>query len=547
MGISIFNLDGETSLAPFEMVSLMIEALAWCSVVVMIGLETKIYVREFRWYVRFGVIYVLIGDAVVLNLILPMMDYYNSYTVIVLNGLCTKVLFGILLFAYVPNLQSHPGYNLLQDESLDNVEYEALPGGEHGWFDIFRFQKCWVKESQRAKPWLLRALNSSLGGRFWLGGFFKIVYDLSQFVMPVLLNHLLQSMQRGDPAWIGSVYAFLIFIGVSIGVPCEAHFFQNVWRVGFRLRSTLVAAIFHKSLRLTHESRKNFPSGKITNMITTDATALQQMCQQLHGLWSAPFRITMAMVLLYQQLGAASLLGSLMLVLMVPVQCLFQHYVGNVSDAMHGRRASNLEFKVCEMMSCHGFVKHNYFLWYISLLLQFNSFILSSIPVVVVVVSFGTFTLLGGDLTPARAFTSLSTFAVLRYPLNMLPNLLSQVANANVSLQHLEELLLAEERILVPNPPLEPGLPAVSIKNGFFSWDSKSQKPTLSDINLDIPVGSLVAIVGGTGEGKTSLISAMLGELPPSAYANVAYVPQVSWTFNGTVSYRFHIYSIDTR
>ncbi|KAJ0081448.1 hypothetical protein Patl1_11239 [Pistacia atlantica] len=290
----------------------------------------------------------------------------------------------------------------------------------------------------------------------------------------------------------------------------------------------LVAAIFHKSLRLTHENRKNFPSGKITNMITTDATALQQMCQQLHGLWSAPFRITMAMVLLYQQLGAASLLGSLMLVLMVPVQCLFQHYVGNVSDAMHGRRASNLEFK-------------------------FNSFILSSIPVVVVVVSFGTFTLLGGDLTPARAFTSLSMFAVLRYPLNMLPNLLSQVANANVSLQHLEELLLAEERILVPNPPLEPGLPAVSIKNGFFSWDSKSQKPTLSDINLDIPVGSLVAIVGGTGEGKTSLISAMLGELPPSAYANVvmrgtvAYVPQVSWTCNGTVSYRFHIYSIDTR
>ncbi|KAJ0017776.1 hypothetical protein Pint_11105 [Pistacia integerrima] len=37
----------------------------------------------------------------------------------------------------------------------------------------------------------------------------------------------------------------------------------------------LVAAIFRKSLRLTHESRKNFPSGKITNMITTDANALQ--------------------------------------------------------------------------------------------------------------------------------------------------------------------------------------------------------------------------------------------------------------------------------
>lgn len=62
------------------------------------------------------------------------------------------------------------------------------------------------------------------------------------------------------------------------------------------------------------------------------------------------------------------------------------------------------------------------------------------------------------------------------------------------------------------------------------------------NINLDIPVGSLVAIVGGTGEGKTSLISAMLGELPPVSDASavirgtVAYVPQVSWIFNATVS-----------
>lgn len=36
-----------------------------------------------------------------------------------------------------------------------------------------------------------------------------------------------------------------------------------------------VAAIFHKSLRLTHEGRKKFPYGKITNMISTDANALQ--------------------------------------------------------------------------------------------------------------------------------------------------------------------------------------------------------------------------------------------------------------------------------
>jgi ABC-type multidrug transport system fused ATPase/permease subunit len=54
-------------------------------------------------------------------------------------------------------------------------------------------------------------------------------------------------------------------------------------------------------------------------------------------------------------------------------------------------------------------------------------------------------------------------------------------------------------------------------------------------------MGSLVAIVGSTGAGKTSLVSAMLGELSPVADSGVvirgivAYVPQVSWIFNETV------------
>ncbi|KAJ0931804.1 putative ABC-type xenobiotic transporter [Helianthus annuus] len=197
--------------------------------------------------------------------------------------------------------------------------------------------------------------------------------------------------------------------------------------------------------------------------------------------------------------------------------------------------------------------------WYrqVQMLGALNTFILNSIPVVVIVVSFGLFTLLGGDLTPARAFTSLSLFAVLRFPLFMLPNTISQAVNAHVSLKRMEDLLLAEERLLLPNPPLEPGLPAISIRNGSFSWiqsvyllDNRfhisgsitgSDKPTLSNINLDIPTGSLVAIVGSTGEGKTSLVSAMLGELPPVSDAHVvlrgtvAYVPQVSWIFNATV------------
>ncbi|KAL4286983.1 hypothetical protein AHAS_Ahas19G0140700 [Arachis hypogaea] len=404
-----------------------------------------------------------------------------------------------------------------------------------------KFQRCWVEESRRLKPWLLRALNASLGGRFWWGGFWKIGNDLSQFLGPLILNQLLESMQNGDPAWIGYVLAFSIFVGVVFGVLCEAQYFQNVMRVGFRLRSTLVAAVFRKSLRLTHEARKQFASGKITNLMTTDAKALQQICQSLHTLWSAPFHITIAMVLLYQQLGVASLLGALMLVLMFPLQTFIISRMQKLSKEGLQRTDKRIGLMnevlvAMDTVKCYAWessfqskvqnVRDDELSWFrkASLLGALNGFILNNIPVFVTVISFGMFTLLGGNLTPARAFTSLSLFAVLQFPLFMLPNIITQ-----------------KREYFLPNPPLEPGLPAISIKNGNFSWDSKAERPTLANINLDIPVGSLVAVVGSTGEGKTSLVSAMLGELPAVVGSTVvmrgtvAYVPQVSWIFNATV------------
>lgn len=602
MQISALNIDGQPSLAPYEIISLTIEVLAWFSMLVMTVVETKVYIREARWSVRFGLIYCLVGNVVMLNLILTVREYYNeSVLYLYISEVAVQVLFGLLLLFYIPDLDPYPGYSPLQSESFDNTAYDELPEGEQicperhanilsqilfSWMnplmqlgykrpltekDVWKldtwdrtetlnnsFQKCWAEESQRPKPWLLRALNRSLGGRFWWGGFWKVGNDVSQFIGPLILNQLLQSMQQGDPAWIGYIYAVAIFIGVVFGVLCEAQYFQNVMRVGYRLRSTLIAAVFRKSLRLTHESRKNFASGKITNLMTTDSEALQQICQSLHTIWSAPFRIIIALVLLYQLLGVAAIIGALLLVLMFPIQTFVISKMQKLTKEglqRTDKRIGLMNEILAAMDTVKSYAWENSFqskvqdvrneelTWYrrAQLLGALNSFILNSIPVVVIVISFGVFSLLGGDLTPARAFTALSLFAVLRFPLFMLPNIITQVVNANVSLKRLEELLLAEERILLPNPPLEPGLPAISIKNGCFSWESKAEKPTLSNINLDIPIGSLVAIVGGTGEGKTSLISAMLGEVPAISDSmvvirgTVAYVPQVSWIFNATV------------
>ncbi|KAH9747869.1 ABC transporter C family member 2 [Citrus sinensis] len=531
MGISALDLDGQSGLAPFEILSLIIEALCWCSMLIMIFVETKVYIREFRWFVRFGVIYTLVGDAVMVNLILV-----NFGTLP--GGWLNHALFGLLLLVYVPELDPYPGYTPMRTELVDDAEYEELPGGEQicperqanifsriffSWMNPL-MKKGYEKFITEKDVWKLdtwdqtETLNNQCVLVFYTEFYcLQLAWSVMSFV-----DH---SMQQDGPAWIGYIYAFSIFVGV-------------------------VAAVFRKSLRITHEARKNFASGKITNLMTTDAEQLQQVCQALHTLWSAPFRIIISLVLLYNELGVASLLGALLLVFMFPVQKLTKEGLQR-TDKRIG--LMNEILAAMDAVKCYAWensfqskvqnVRNDELSWFrkAQFLAACNSFILNSIPVLVTVVSFGMFTLLGGDLTPARAFTSLSLFAVLRFPLFMLPNMITQVVNANVSLKRMEEFLLAEEKILLPNPPLTSGLPAISIRNGYFSWDSKAERPTLLNINLDIPVGSLVAIVGGTGEGKTSLISAMLGELPPVSDASavirgtVAYVPQVSWIFNATV------------
>ncbi|PHT58696.1 ABC transporter C family member 2 [Capsicum baccatum] len=411
------------------------------------------------------------------------------------------------------------------------------------------FQKSWAEESQKPKPWLLRALNCSLGGRFWWGGFWKVVdslvtsclvintsqilsennnqnigNDASQFIGPLILNQLLQSLQRGDPAWIGYVYAFAIFIGVTACIGLySVKPRPSAVETSTNLACLKIAAVFRKSLSLTHESRKRFASGKITNLMTRDSEALQ----------ASPLSITVALILLYQQLGVAALLGALMLVLMFPVQTFVIRKMCKLTEEGLQRTDKRIGF-MNEVLAAMDTVKS--YAWETSfqskvqgvrneeltwfrksqLLGALNSFILNSIPVVVIVISFGIFSLLGGDLTPARAFTSLSLFAVLRFPLFMLPITITQVVNANVSLKRLEELLLAEERILLPNPPLEPGLPAISIKNGCFSWESKSISTLPKIIHSQCLTPSVLEHQSPSSSCARTNVTALLASCPPS-------------------------------
>jgi len=60
------------------------------------------------------------------------------------------------------------------------------------------------------------------------------------------------------------------------------------------------------------------------------------------------------------------------------------------------------------------------------------------------------------------------------------------------------------------------------------------------DVTFRAEVGRFVAVVGATGSGKSSLVSAMLGDMTivsgrAKLCGKVAYIPQQAWIFNATV------------
>ena len=106
---------------------------------------------------------------------------------------------------------------------------------------------------------------------------------------------------------------------------------------------------------------------------------------------------------------------------------------------------------------------------------------------------------------------------------------------------------------------------AISVSNASFNWDQvpehqmsngessfntsngQSNKTTaapitLSNLNLTITKGSLVAVVGSVGSGKSSFLYALLGEMQKlsgrvniSGDLRLAYVSQQAWIQNSTV------------
>ena len=99
----------------------------------------------------------------------------------------------------------------------------------------------------------------------------------------------------------------------------------------------------------------------------------------------------------------------------------------------------------------------------------------------------------------------------------------------------------------------------MKIENGTFRWSNSMTDPLILkkfvkityslennrlnfvfSINLKIRQGSLTALVGTVGSGKTSILAALLGEMNKTGgqvniSGTIAYVPQTAWILNSTL------------
>ncbi|XP_066862354.1 ATP-binding cassette sub-family C member 10 isoform X4 [Kogia breviceps] len=155
-------------------------------------------------------------------------------------------------------------------------------------------------------------------------------------------------------------------------------------------------------------------------------------------------------------------------------------------------------------------------LWVIKYLDAACVYLWAALPVVISIVIFITYVLMGHQLTATKVFTALALVHMLILPLNNFPWVISGLLEAKVSLDRIQRFLDLPnhnpQACYSPDPPTEPST-ALELHEALFSWDpvGTSQETFIS--HLEVKKGMLVGIVGKVGCGKSSLLAAIAGEL----------------------------------
>lgn len=325
--------------------------------------------------------------------------------------------------------------------------------------------------------------------------------------------------------------------------------------------------------------------GTIINLMAVDSFKASEIGTCLHFLWvSAPAMLIVCVLLLYRILGYSSLVSIGLMILIMPLSHFilkeFAQKQKNVMAATDARMQKiNETFENIRVIKLFAWerrfvqminekrkmelraLRDKYVLWTVA------TTIWLCIPLLITLFSFLIYTEIAKKpLKPSVAFTSLSLFNILRIPLDQFASIIARVQDFRVSVHRVENFLDEENTKkhsqLFQDDSAEIGESKIGFQNACFAWveeDSEEEGSTafrMDDIDIQFHRDQLNVIAGPTGSGKTSLLMALLGEIPllcgsvnlsgkhtkdsnkdpgTNLFESVAYCAQQPWLINGTI------------
>ncbi|XP_041086709.1 multidrug resistance-associated protein 1-like isoform X3 [Polyodon spathula] len=361
------------------------------------------------------------------------------------------------------------------------------------------------------------------------------------------------------PLWKGYFYAALMFLVSCMQSLFNHQYMYSCFTVGMRVKTAVMGLVYRKSLVITNAARRTCTVGEIVNLVSADTQKLMDFVVYFNAVWLAPIEITLCLFFLWQHLGPSALAGIATIILIFPLNGVIakqrsklqeeqmKHTDGRIklmNEILNGIKILKfyawekaflervLGYRAKELKA----LKKSQILYSISIA-SFNSS-----TFLIAFVMFGVYVLIDerNVLDAQKVFVSMALINILKTPLSLLPFSMSTTMQAVVSMKRLGKFLCQEELKLdnVDRTTSHPGS-SVLVENGIFSW-SRDGAPCLKRINVNVTRGSLVAVVGHVGSGKSSLLSALLGEMEKkngrvSLQGSVAYVPQQAWIQNATL------------
>ncbi|TFK51703.1 multidrug resistance-associated ABC transporter [Heliocybe sulcata] len=420
------------------------------------------------------------------------------------------------------------------------------------------------------------SLFVAYGGPYGLAATLKIIQDCLAFLQPQLLRWLLvyiAAYQRKRvfaidnpnnlPKIEGFAIALIMFVAAMAQSVILQQYFQLCYETGMRVRAGLVTAIYKKSLVLASDERGR-SSGDIVNLMSVDATRLQDLCTYGLIAISGPLQITLAFVSLYNLLGWSAFVGVAIMVFSIPLNT----YIASILKKMQEKQMKNRDKRTRLMSELlanirsiklyaweHAFVRKILFvrneeelkmLKKIGVATALNTTLWGAIPLLVAFSSLATAAFLSTKpLTSDVIFPSISLFMLLQFPLAMFSQVTSNIIEAVVSVRRLSDFLRATElqpdavNVLAAADP-KMGEEVLSIERGEFTWSRDAANPILEDINLTVRKGELVGVLGRVGAGKSSLLSAIIGDMirvegDVTVRGAVSYAPQNPWIMSASI------------